>query len=299
MESKPKAIAIVGQTASGKTSLSIKIAQKFNGEVISADSRQVYTGMDLGTGKVTKEEMLGIKHYLLDIRHPNDTYTAAEFEDDAAAALLDIASRNKLPIVAGGTFFYLDLLRGRLQSAPVPPDQDFRDSLEIFSNQELFEKLVAADLERSSTIDRHNRHRLIRSLEIVNTLGKVPPATKVESPYDWLVLGIDIDKEQLHQNINIRLHERIDAGMIEEVDKLHKAGVSFEKLESFGLEYRYISEFLQNKLSKEEMLIQLETKIRQFAKRQMTWLKRDSDIVWVKTDNLADIFEKIENFLHE
>ena len=299
MESKPKAIAIVGQTASGKTSLSIKIAQKFNGEVISADSRQVYTGMDLGTGKITKEEMLGIKHHLLDVRHPNDTYTAAEFEDDAAAALLDIASKNKLPIVAGGTFFYLDLLRGGLQSAPVPPDQDFRDSLETFSNQELFEKLAAADLERSNTIDRHNRHRLIRSLEIINTLGKVPPATKVESSYDWLVLGIDIDKEQLHQNINIRLHERIDAGMIEEVDRLHKAGVSFEKLESFGLEYRYISEFLQNKLSKEEMLIQLETKIRQFAKRQMTWLKRDSDIVWVKTDNLADIFEKIENFLHE
>lgn len=298
MNSKPKIIAIVGQTASGKTSLSIKIAKKYNGEVISADSRQVYRGMDLGTGKVTETEMSGVPHHLLDIRNPSEKYTAAEFSNDAKMAINDVYSRSKLPIVAGGTFFYLDLLRGHLQSSPVPPNQTFRDSLENFTNEELFKKLAAADAARSSTIDPHNRHRLIRSLEIIETLGKVPVPTPTESPYDWLILGIDINKEKLHNNINLRLHERMAAGMVDEVERLHKEGISFARLESFGLEYRYLSLFLQNKISETEMLTEIENKSRQFAKRQMTWLKRDKDIVWVKTDDLAGIFQKVDDFLH-
>lgn len=296
---KPKAIAVVGPTSSGKTSLSIEIAQKFSGEVISADSRQVYKGLDLGTGKVTVQEMNGIPHHLLDIIEPSGVYNAAEFELDATAAILDIQSRGKIPIVAGGTFFYLDMLRGKNQVASVPANNDFRLSLTGFTTPELYEKLKLADSDRAEVIDQHNRPRLIRSLEIIDKLGHVPKPKKVDSPYDWLVIGIDISKVRLHKNIHHRLLERLEAGMIDEVCELHKNGLTYERMFELGLEYRFIAMYLQQQLTYQEMVKKLETKTRQYAKRQMTWLKRDNEINWIKPFKTEKVFTLVENFLSD
>lgn len=299
MKSKPKVIAIVGPTASGKTSLSIQIAQKYNGEVISADSRQVYQGMDLGTGKVTADEMAGVPHHLLDVASPMDIYTGADFKRDATLAIQNILSHSHLPIIAGGTFFYLELLRGNMQAAPVKPNPEFRKSLEVFSNEELLEKLKEVDPRRAEDIDPDNRRRLERALEIIETLGAVPEVRPTESEYEWLLLGVDITKEQLHHNIHIRLQERIDEGMIEEVQTLLSDGVTKKRLDDMGLEYRYILKYLEQELTLEEMTEQLEAKIRQFAKRQLTWLKRYPEIKWVDPKDLPTVCIITQAFLEE
>ena len=299
MSKKSKVIAIVGPTASGKTSLSIEIAKQFDGEVISVDSRQVYRGMDIGTGKVTREEMSDIPHHLLDVADPMGVYTAVDFERAASIATRDILNRDKLPVFAGGSFFYLDILCGKMQSAPVEPNPELRGKLELFSNQELLEQIQENDPRRAETIDPDNRHRLIRSLEIIATLGSVPEPKKADSPYDWLVLGVDINKEKLHHNIHVRLLERVEEGMIEEAERLHAEGVSFERMDELGLEYRYLAKLLQNETTKEGMIEELETKIKQFAKRQMTWLKRDDEIVWVKPEDREKIYQLVEGFLKE
>lgn len=295
--SKPPVIAIVGPTSAGKTSLSIDIAQHIGGEVISADSRQVYQGMDLGTGKVTKEEMAGIPHHVLDVVDPMTIYTGTDFVRDASKAADDIISRDRCPIIAGGTFFYVDLLRGKLSAAPVEPDQNYRQSLEQYSDTELLELLETRDPRRAGTIDPHNRRRLVRALEIINTLGAVPEPTETESPYRWLTLGIDINTEELHHNIHIRLLQRIEEGMIDEVQRLHDEGVTWGRMDDLGLEYRYVSQYLQGLLSYDEMLTNLETRIKRFAKRQMTWLKKDSEIVWVDKTDLTHIKDVVDEFL--
>lgn len=294
---KPKVIAVVGPTASGKTSLSIEIAKQYKGEVISADSRQVYRGMDLGTGKVTADEMDGVPHHLLDVADPTSVYTAADFERDATAATTDILSRNHLPIFAGGTFFYLDILRGKMSPAPVEPNPTLRQQLEQSTDAELLTKLQTSDPTRAANIDPHNRRRLIRSLEIIDALGAVPEPQPTESIYDWLIIGINIDPEALRQNIHVRLQQRFDAGMVEEVAHLHDNGLSYERMEELGLEYRYIGRYLQGELSYEEMCTTLETKIAQFAKRQRTWLRRDTAIQWFKKDDQTAIFDAIHHFL--
>jgi len=298
--SKPKVIAIVGPTASGKTALSITLAQKFNGEVISADSRQVYRGLDLGTGKVTTEEMADVPHHLLDIVDPKtDTYTGADFVRDASTAVADISSRGHLPIIAGGTFFYLDLLRGLRSSAPVPPNETLRAELEQKSTEELSAELTRLDPRRASTIDHANRRRLIRALEVINTLGHVPETTVADSPYDMFILGIDVPVDTLNERIYKRIIDRIEQGMIEETNTLHESGVSWERMASFGLEYRSIGSYLQGHLTKDAMIEELAAKTRQFAKRQRLWLKHDKSIIWlpfpVDTDKAV---ATVQTFLH-
>lgn len=296
---KPKVIAVVGPTASGKTSLSIKIAQNFNGEVISADSRQVYKGMDIGTGKVTSKEMAGVPHHLLDIAEPKNVYTGADFMHDATKAIADIQNRDHRPIIAGGTFFYLDTLRGKIQPAPVEPNKDFRNSLAHFKDDELFAQLQEKDSERAANIDKFNRHRLVRALEIIEALGKVPKPKTPESPYDWLLIGLSLETRDLKKNIHTRLLERLDEGMVKEVKNLHESGVSYERLDDLGLEYRYVTQYLQKNFSYDEMVSELEIKIGQYAKRQRTWLKKDAEIEWFKPTETEMIFERIEKFLSE
>lgn len=297
--SKPKVVAVVGPTASGKTSLSIEIAKRFSGEVISADSRQVYKGMDLGTGKITEAEMQGIPHHLIDIMMPMKVYTGADFKRDADKAILDITGRKKLPIIAGGTFFYLDLLRGKMQPAPVEPNEDFRNSLAHFKDDELFAQLEEKDPDRAKTIDPFNRRRLVRALEVIEALGSIPTPSPVESPYDWLILGLTVPTTNLHDNIRERLERRFAAGMIKEVELLHRQGVTFERLDDLGLEYRYIAQFLQNNLTYEQMLTELETKIRQYAKRQLAWLKKDNEIEWYESADTETIFGRITTFINQ
>ncbi len=281
MKKKPKAIAIVGPTASGKTALSISLAYHFDGEVISADSRQVYRGLDIGSAKITPGEMAGVPHHLIDIVDPATVYTGADFKREGELVLADISTRGKLPIVAGGTFFYLELLKGTMQSAPVPPNPTLRAILEQKTTAELFTELQTKDPRRAKTIDPDNPRRLVRALEVIDAIGSVPPVTTNDLPYDWLTIGIDVPIEILNERIYTRILDRLKIGMIEEVETLHQNGLSWDRLEAIGLEYRYLSLHLQNKLNKDEMIEQLTNKSRQYAKRQRVWLKNDPNIVWL------------------
>lgn len=293
---KPKVLVIVGPTASGKTSLSIQLAQKFNGEIISADSRQVYRGLDIGTGKVTKDEMQGIPHHLLDVADPKETYTVADFVRDSRNAIEEIQSRGKLPIIVGGTFLYVDSLLGKVSTPEVPPNPELRAQLETLSSKTLFLSLKEKDPERAQTIDAGNKRRLIRALEIIDAVGTVPK-TEQQELYDALTIGISISREQLQENISKRLSERIENGMIEEVKSLYANGLSYERLAELGIEYKYTTDFLQNNITHDEMLKQIVTKSMQYAKRQMTWLKRNKSIQWFESGGSVGVEGVVEELL--
>lgn len=277
---KPRVLAILGPTSVGKTSCAIDLAEQFGGEVVSADSRQVYRGLDLATGKVTPAETRDIPHHLLDIADPTEVYTASDFLRDATTAIDAIHGRGKLPVIAGGTNFYVDLLRGKQQPAPVAPDPALRATLAARSTADLFAELQARDPRRAANIETENRRRLIRALEIVEHLGAVPPAKPRGSQYHIHCIGLTLPFEQLTERINRRLEERLTAGLIAEIQAVHEQGVSWSRLEELGLEMRYAAAYLQGELHYEEFVTTLATKHRQFAKRQYTWLKRDPEITW-------------------
>ncbi len=278
----PKILVIVGPTASGKTSLSIELAKKFNGEVISADSRQVYKGMDIGSGKVTKKEMQGIKHYLLDVVSPNTQFSAAKFVKMGDKAIKEIFKKGKLPIICGGTGFWIDALLYGLPET-VAPDWKLRKELEKLSASELFNRLKKLWPERAKDIDPNNKRRLIRAVEMALNGQKVLKPQNRVAKYDVLKIGVLRDKQELRQRIHLRLIERIKQGMILEVANLHKKGVSWKRLDDFGLEYRFISRYLRGLINDQsEMVKLLEIAINQYAKRQGTWFRRDREIQWTK-----------------
>ena len=304
-----KLIIILGPTASGKSDLAVKIAKKFNGEVISADSRQVYRGMDIGSGKITHGEMRGIPHYLLDVASPRQRFTAARFKKIGQKAIKEIQAKNKLPIICGGTGFYIQTLVDNLALPEVKPNLKLRAKLEKKSTEELFEILQKLDPRRAQNIDAKNPRRLIRAIEIVKSTGKPVPSltspvipaqagiqTQKSNPdprfreddTNALFLGISKSPADLQKLIHRRLLARLDQGMIEEIKKLHSDGVSWKRLEEFGLEYRWIALFLQNKISRDEMISRLQKDIEHFAKRQMTWFKRDVRIHWIKNYKEAE-----------
>ena len=292
----PKIIVILGPTASGKSDLAVKLAKHFDGEVVSADSRQVYKGMDLGTGKITKNEMRGVPHHMLDVCSPKKVFTVSDYKEIADKAIKDILKRGKLPIICGGTGFYIDAVVLGTEFPKVLANPKLRKELEVKNLDELQKILKKLDSERFKTIDIKNKVRLIRSIEIAKTLGKVP--TTINSiVYDTIQIGIKWPKEELEKRIYDRIISRIKKGMIEEIENLHKAGVSWKRMFSLGLEYRYISLYLQGKLSKEEMVNTLHTKTCQYAKRQMTWFKRDKNVVWVEPERLKGTEEIIRLFL--
>lgn len=295
-KTKPKILVIVGPTASGKTGLSIELAKQFNGEVISADSRQVYRGMDIGSAKVTKEEMQGVPHHLLDVADPKETYNASDFKRDAQIAIEDILSRGKLPIICGGTFFYVDALLGRVSLPEVEPDEELRTELEEKSATELLKILTELDPNRASTVEAENPRRLIRAIEVAKKLGYVPEPKETESPYNTFTIGLTVNMENHADTLRKRLLERLNIGMIEEVKSLLANGVTHERLEKFGLEYRYASRYLRGEVDFETMVNEIVVKSRQFAKRQLTWLKRDQTIHWfTKTD--TEVIRQTEQFL--
>jgi tRNA dimethylallyltransferase len=271
---KPKVTIIAGPTSSGKTSLAINIAKEKDGEVISADSRQTYIGLDLSTGKVTREEANGIPHHLIDIRHPNDALTLHDWRGLAIAAIEDILSRDKHPIIAGGTGFYLTALIQNSTLPDVPANPQLRDQLRQLPIGVLQQKLKALDPERLAAIDKKNPVRLIRAIEVATALGKVPPIERQESPYDFELITLLPDRDILRQSITARLQARLDAGMVDEIKRVHDdMGVSWERLEELGLEMRYVALHLQSKLTYEDMVSQLDTAIWQYAKRQYTWIQ--------------------------
>lgn len=277
-----KTIVIVGPTASGKSDLALSLARKYNGEIISADSRQVYRGMDIGTGKVTKAQQREAKHWLLDVANPKRSYNVTHFVRDAKKALRDIQKRGKTAIICGGTGFWVQALLEDSSFPRVKPNAELRKKLAKLSTAQLFARLKKQDSRRAKGIDAKNKVRLIRALEIIATLGKVPQLSNSEFKIQdlYYIIALNPDKETLHKNITLRLMKRLKKGMVKEVERLKKDGLSWKKLESFGLEYKYTALYLQKELSRKEMLERLEFEIRHFAKRQLTWLNRMEKQGW-------------------
>jgi tRNA dimethylallyltransferase len=306
-----KLLILVGPTASGKSELAVRLAKRFYGEIVSADSRQIYKGMDLGTGKVAgkwiytqihgrereyKFVYKGVPHYQIDFQNPKRQYSAALFQLGAKKAIADILHRGKLPIICGGTGHWIDALAYNQQLPDVKPNPQLRSRLEKQSANLLFKRLKRLDPQRAKTIDPKNKHRLIRALEIILTTGKPVPQLVTRNPqlsnYQPFWIGINSTQTDLYQKINKRLHQRLKQGMIKEVSKLHNQGLSWKRLIGFGLEYKYISLYLQKKLSREEMLTQLSFAIKHYAKRQMTWWKRNREIIWAKPNKAAPLVKK-------
>lgn len=295
--SSKKLIAVLGPTSSGKSDYAIRLAKQVDGEIVSVDSRQVYRGMDIGTGKIprdftgisnsqyliskskTKDIFIseGVRHHLIDVASPKRNYNVTHFLRDAEKAITDIERRGKVPILCGGTAFWIEALLFGTKFPAVKPDKALRAKLGKLSVEELSAILEKQDPERAGTIDMKNKIRLIRALEIVGLLGKVPSTRdKIrETRYkNTRVIALNPKKEILHERIERRLKERLGQGMIEEVKRLREEGVSWKRLENFGLEYRWCARYLQGKVSREDMEAELLKESRHYAKRQLTYLRR-------------------------
>ena len=277
MPKKP-IISISGPTSSGKTGASIALAKylKKHGitsEIVSADSRQVYRGLDLLSGKVTKKEMGAIPHHILSFVNPKKVYSVSDFKKDTERAIDEIHERGNLPILVGGTGFYIDAITKGVVLPEVPPNRELRKILEKYSTEKLCETLKKLDPKRFKKIDTKNRVRLVRAIEIAKSIGSVPKI-KSKPKYEVFDVYIDLPDELLKKNIHIRLLERIKLGMLREAKKLHDSGISWKRMNELGLECRYTALYLQKKISKDQMLLELENAIWQYAKRQRTWFKR-------------------------
>ena len=290
-----KLLVIVGPNASGKSDLAIQIAKLFSGEIISADSRQIYRGMDLGTGKVPRDinhpsELYyssGIHHHLLDTVSPKEYFSAAQYQKLAQKIIKDIQAKDKLPILCGGTGLYISSIIEGWQFPSVPPNPQLRETLASLTTSILYQRLQNISPKRAKTIDKNNRVRLIRALEIASSLSTIPSLIKKPPAYNILIIGIKRSREELCQRIQKRLDERFEKGMIEEIERLKKEGISSKRLEDFGLEYRWINRFLEHKISQQEMKTNLFKDICHYAKRQMTWFKKIKNVHWLTTKEEA------------
>jgi tRNA dimethylallyltransferase len=283
---KPPVVAIVGPTASGKTGLSINLAEQFDGEIISADSRQIYRGLDIGTGKITHEEMQSIPHHLLDIIDLGQTYNVAQFVRDATAHISAIHMSGRIPFVVGGTNFYVDTLRGLMQPAPVPANPTLRAELDQRTTPELFAQLQKLDPDYAGRIDPHNRRRVMRAVEIVSELGHMPPTTRVPTNYRWLVLALRVDKETLRSNFAKRLRGWLATGLMDEV-RLVRSQLTDGQFQELGFEYTLAAQYADCDIELEEFEQRFIEKNWQYAKRQYTWLKRDTEVTWIDPDDVT------------
>ena len=279
LKKKQKLIVIVGPTSSGKSSLAIEIAKQFDGEVISADSRQVYKGLDIGTGKVTEREKRGVKHHMLDVVAPKRTFTAHYFVVEAQKAINDVVSRRKISIMCGGTGFYIDALLGRIQLSQVAANSKLRAQLDKKSAADLFAQLAKIDPNRASNIDRNNKRRLIRALEIAKSKSTRPGRLNLPG-FDCLWIGLKTTPKDLRSRINARLHKRLRHGMVAEAKRLHAGGLSYKRMHELGLEYRSLARLLKGETSRAALEDELQKAIWQYSRRQMTYWRRNKDIQW-------------------
>lgn len=302
---KPKIIVICGPTASGKTGLSIELAKKIGGEIISCDSMQIYKHMNIGTAKPTNEEMQGIKHYLLDFVQPNERYNVAEFKTDATKAIETILSHNNVPIIVGGTGLYVDALTKNITYPEMKIDLEYRKQLEETIQKEglqnLYEKAKKIDAKAMETISSNDKKRIMRVLEIYHQTGKTKTELEIESrknpiPYDYKIFAINMDREKLYDRINKRVDIMIEQGLIEEVKQLLKNYQEFPTAMQ-GLGYKEVVSYLKNELTQEEMIEKLKMETRRYAKRQLTWFRKNKDIKWI--DGLRPIQDNIKFILEE
>ena len=299
-EQNPNLIVVLGPTASGKSALGIALAQRFQGEIVSADSRQVYRGMDIGTAKVTREERARIPHYLIDVADPREVYSVAQFQRQAIAAISDILARGKLPFLVGGSPHYIFAVVDPLDIPRVPPQPELRKELETRPLSELVALLQELDPQSAATIDPKNTRRVIRALEVCLVTGKpISEQRGVAAPlYRSLMFGIDWPRNVLYARIDARVDERMRSGMVQEVRDLLDAGVSFERLEALGLEYRFIGRLLRGEFTSEsEMVQRLKYAIHDFTRRQLSWFRKDKRIVWLEGNELEQAQKEVAKFL--
>ena len=296
--SKPKVVAVVGTNASGKSALGIRLAKQFEGEIISADSRQVFRGLDLGSGKVTTEEMQGVPHYLIDVREPGEFFSMADFQKMSYEKIEEIRARKHLPMIVGGTGLYVDSVLDGYQLSDQEPDLAYRAELEKLTTPALYAKLVT--LVPDVNVEKNNRNRVMRMLERIHDGDNAVPSKQAR--YDSLRLGVSWERDVLAKRIDERIRIRLEQGMIEEVQELLDSGVSRDFLLGLGLEYRYITQYLIGEIpDRDDMLAQLAHAIKKFAKRQMTWFRRNPDIILLdmQGDAYAQACDEIEKFLKQ
>lgn len=286
-DKKIKLIVILGPTASGKSNLAVALAKQFNGEVISADSRQIYKWLNLGTGKITKKEMKGVPHHLLDITCPRHHFSAARFQKIANLAIRQIAQKGKLPFLAGGSAFYIYAVADGWQFPKTKIDQKLRRELSKKTVAELFVLLQQIDPRRAQTIEKHNPRRIIRAIEIAKQLGSVPPRINIPN-FTCLFLGIKKTDKELKFLIKKRLQTRLALGMTNEVRRLLKnKKLTLKRCQELGLEYKWISKYITKEISYEEMFLRLNADIWRFSRHQMNWFNKDKRISWVKNEMQA------------
>lgn len=290
---KDKVIVICGPTASGKTALSIELAKKVNGEIISCDSMQIYKDMNIGTAKPTIEEMQGIKHYLLDFVSPNERYSVADFKKDAKNAIKEILSKGKVPIIVGGTGLYLDSLIYEIEYQNIEFDENYRKELEQEVEEkgleELYEQAKKIDPVAIEKISKNDKKRILRILEIYHATGKNKTEQEIESrknevEYDYKVYAISWDREELYARINKRVDLMIEQGLIDEVKNI------LQKYEQFptamqGLGYKEVVDYLKGNCTKQEMIEKIKMETRRYAKRQMTWFRKNKRTIWIQGNN--------------
>ena len=298
---KPKVIVICGPTASGKTALSIELAKKINGEIISSDSMQIYKDMDIGTAKPTEEEMQGIPHHLIGFVEPDKRYSVAEFKKDAEAAIEEIIAKGKTPIVVGGTGLYVDSLIYGIEYQDIELDEKYRQELEnrVYSEglEKLYEEAQQIDHQAMEKISHNDKKRILRVLEIYKATGKSKTEQEIESrkngvKYDYKVFAINWDREILYERINKRVDIMIEQGLIQEVKEL------LEKYDKFptamqGLGYKEVVEYLQGEATREEMIEKIKMETRRYAKRQITWFKKNKQTIWIGAKDIQKILDEI------
>jgi tRNA dimethylallyltransferase len=288
-----KVIVILGQTATGKSNLAVQIAlqlrsgpsaQKFGGEIISADSRQIYKGLNIGTGKITQKEMKGVLHHLIDVVNPKKRFTVSEYKKIAEEKIEEIIKKGKVPIICGGTGFYIDAISKGIIFPEVPPNIKLRKNLEKKSELKLLKILKKLDSKRVKNIDSKNKARLIRAIEIVKALGKVSPITQALPVYKFIKIGLYLPQDKLKKRIELRVKKMFADGLLNEIKKLKRARVSNKRLHELGFEY-------YNPTPEKVILETLK-----YAKRQMTWFKRDKEIKWLDASKKIDLIKLIKSF---
>ena len=294
---KEKVIVICGPTASGKTALSIELAKQINGEIVSADSMQIYKDMDIGTAKPTKEEMQGIRHYLIDFVSPDERYSVADYKQDAKKAIREILKKGKVPIIVGGTGLYVDSLIYEIEYPNIEFDEKYREKLEKEVEEkgleELYEKAKEVDVEATKKISKNDKKRILRILEIYHATGKNKTEQEIESrkkevEFDYKVYALNWDREKLYERINKRVDIMIEQGLIEEVKNVYEKYNEFPTAMQ-GLGYKEVVEYLENKTTKEEMVEKIKQETRRYAKRQMTWFRKNKQTIWLNAE------EEIQN----
>ena len=293
---KPKVIVICGPTASGKTALSIELAKKINGEIISADSMQIYKDMDIGTAKPDKEEMKGIKHYLLDCISPDVRYSVAEYKQDATKAIEEILQKGKTPIIVGGTGLYVDALIYGIEYNDIKIDEEYRKKLEKIAEEQglqpLYEMALKIDEEAMKKISSNDKKRIMRVLEIYKATGKTKTQQEIESrkngvKYDYKVFALNMDREVLYNRINLRVDIMIKNGLVEEVKSLKEKYNKFPTAMQ-GLGYKEVVEYLERKITEAEMIEKLKMETRRYAKRQLTWFRKNKETIWLDAGREKD-----------